>query len=133
LLYSYFFSRLGFKGMLWSGLLILFSCLVVALLDTDFMHYWLALVLLGIGWNFLYLTGTNLLVYGYQPEERFRVQSTNDFLVFTIQALVSFSSGWLVVQWQWQGLQLACVPLLILFMVMLARTDFATLTPAKSS
>jgi MFS family permease len=133
LLYSYLFSRLGFKGMLWSGLVILFSCLVVALLDTDFMHYWLALVLLGIGWNFLYLTGTNLLVYGYQPEERFRVQSTNDFLVFTIQALVSFSSGWLVVQWQWQGLQLACLPLLILFMVMLARTDFATLTPAKSS
>jgi MFS family permease len=133
LLYSYFFSRLGFKGMLWSGLLILFACLVVALLDTDFMHYWLALVLLGIGWNFLYLTGTNLLVYGYRPEERFRVQSTNDFLVFTIQALVSFSSGWLVVQWQWQGLQLACVPLLILFMVMLARTDFATLTAAKPS
>jgi MFS family permease len=133
LLYSYLFSRLGFKGMLWSGLLIFFACLVVALLNTDFMHYWLALVLLGIGWNFLYLTGTNLLVYGYRPEERFRVQSTNDFLVFTIQALVSFSSGWLVVQWQWQGLQLACVPLLILFMVMLARTDFATLTPAKSS
>jgi len=133
LFYSYLFDRLNFKGMLWSGLLIFFTCLVVALLNTDFIHYWLALVLLGIGWNFLYLTGTNLLAYGYQPEERFRVQSTNDFLVFTIQALVSFSSGWLMYQWQWNGLLLACVPLLLVFMVLLARTDFATLTPAKSS
>ena len=133
LLYGSLFAFLGFRGMLWSGLLIFFACLVVALLNTDFIHYWLALVLLGIGWNFLFLTGTNLLSYGYQPEERFRVQSTNDFLVFTIQALVSFSSGWLMYQWQWHGLLLACVPLLLVFMVLLARTDFATLTPASSS
>jgi MFS family permease len=132
LAYSFLFDRLGFRGMLWSGLLIFFACLAVALVNTDFMHYWLALVLLGVGWNFLYLTGTNLLVYGYQPEERFRVQSTNDFLVFTIQALVSFSSGWLLYQWQWHGLQWACLPLLLIFMVHLARTDFGTLTGIKS-
>jgi len=133
LFYGSLFAVLGFRGMLWSGLIIFFACLVVALLNTDFIHYWLALVLLGIGWNFLFLTGTNLLSYGYQPEERFRVQSTNDFLVFSIQALVSFSSGWLMYQWQWHGLLLACVPLLIVFMVLLARTDFATLTHARSS
>lgn len=132
LVFSSLCARFGFKGMLWTGVLIYFGCLLVALINTDLMHYWLALVLLGVGWNFLFLSGTNLLSYGYEPEERFRVQSANDFLVFTVQALVSLSSGWLLFHWQWHGLLWACVPLLILFMVQLARTDFVALTREKS-
>jgi len=128
--FGFLFSRLEFKGMMWIGVVILFSCLLVALLGTQLLNYWLSLVLLGVGWNFLFLSGTNLLPYGYRSEERFRVQSSNDFMVFSVQALVSLSSGWLLFQWQWKGLLWACVPLMLAFMVLLARVDFATLTAA---
>jgi hypothetical protein len=76
-------------------------------------------VLLGIGWNFLFLSGTNLLPHGYRPEERFRVQSVNDFLVFSVQALVSLGSGWLLYHWQWNGIVYACVPLVLAFVLLL--------------
>lgn len=133
LVYGALFARLGFKGMMWTGVVILFGCLLVALLDTQLMNYWLALSLLGVGWNFMFLSGTNLLPYGYRPEERFRVQSSNDFMVFSVQALVSLSSGWLLFQWQWQGLLWVCVPLLLAYLTLLARVDFKTLTLPASA
>ncbi len=119
LFFSWFFARLGFKGMFWTGILIYILCLSVALIDTQLLNYWVSLVLLGIGWNFLFLSGTNLLPQGYQPEERFRVQSMNDFLVFSVQATVALSSGWFLAQLGWQGLLLSCIPLLLTFTVML--------------
>ena len=123
LAYGYLSGRLGLRGMLWAGVLTLFASLAAALSGESVGHYWLALVLLGVGWNFLFLSGTNLLPHGYRAEERFRVQSVNDFLVFTVQALVALSSGWLMYRWQWHGLLWACVPLLIAYMVLLGRVD----------
>jgi hypothetical protein len=77
------------------------------------LHYWVALVLLGVGWNFLFLSGTNLLPRGYAPAERFRVQSLNDFLIFSVQAAVSLGSGWALLQVGWNGvLWLAAVPVI---------------------
>jgi len=121
LLYGALFSRLGFKGLLWAGVAVYLLCLVIAAIDTQFLNYWFALVLLGIGWNFLFLSGTNLLPFGYRTEERFRVQSTNDFLVFSVQALASLGSGWLLYRWQWQGIIYCCIPL-VLFFAFLLRT-----------
>jgi MFS family permease len=123
LIYASMFSRLGFKGMLWSGVLVFAICIVVALINTQFIHYWLALILLGIGWNFLFLSGTNLLPYGYEHRERFRVQSSNDFLVFSIQAIASLSSGWVLYQWGWTGLLWACVPMVVAFALLLLFTQ----------
>ncbi len=119
LAFAWLFSKFRFRGMLWSGVLIYLVCLGVALINTHFIHYWLSLVLLGIGWNFLFLSGTNLLPYGYRPEERFRVQSVNDFLVFSIQAIAALSSGWFLYQWQWQGLLWAAVPMTLGFALLL--------------
>ena len=121
LVYGSLCAWLGFMRMLWTGVVILFTCLVVALIDTQLLHYWLALILLGVGWNFLFLTGTNLLPRGYRPEEKFRVQSSNDFVVFSVQALVALSSGFLLHRWQWHGLLWACLPLLLFFMLFLGR------------
>ena len=112
LVFAWLAAKIGFKGMLWTGVAVYVACLGIAALNTDFLNYWLALILLGIGWNFLFLSGTNLLPRGYRPEERFRVQSANDFLVFSIQAVASLSSGWFLFHWQWEGVLLACVPLL---------------------
>ncbi len=119
MLFGWLFARLGFFGMFWTGTLIFALCLGVALLGNQLLNYWLSLVLLGIGWNFLFLAGTNLLPQGYRPEERFRVQSMNDFLVFTVQATVALSAGWFVAQLGWQGLLWSCVPLLLVFVVLL--------------
>jgi MFS family permease len=119
LLYAGLHGRWGYRGLLWCGVLIYALCLLIAALNTDFLNYWSALVLLGIGWNFLFLSGTNLLPHGYRPEERFRVQSVNDFLVFSVQALVSLGSGWLLYHWQWNGIVYACVPLVLAFVLLL--------------
>jgi len=121
LLYATLFARLGFRGMLWAGIGVYLACLVIALIDTDFLHYWVALVLLGVGWNFLFLSGTNLLSHGYRPEERFRVQSVNDFLVFSVQAIASLGSGWLLYHWGWEGVVYVCVPAVVAFGVFLWR------------
>ena len=122
-------ARLGLKGMLWAGTGVYAACLVLAFLDTQLFNYWTALAMLGIGWNFLFLSGTNLLPLGYHPEERFRAQAGNDFLVFGVQAAVTLSSGWLLVTWHWEGLLWTCVPLLLVFTVLLLRVNPPELKP----
>lgn len=122
LVFAWLCARIGYRGMLWSGVAAYAVCLGIAALDTSFLNYWLALILLGIGWNFLFLSGTNLLPMGYRREERFRVQSANDFLVFSIQAIASLSSGWFLYHWRWEGVLLACAPLIAGFCFFLWRT-----------
>lgn len=115
LIYPWLYSKMGYKGMLWAGVAALLSCLIIGSINTQFIHYWLTMVILGIGWNFLFLSGTNLLRYGYRDEERFKVQSFNDFLVFSIQATASLSSGWFLYHWGWQGVLYASIPLVLVF------------------
>ena len=115
LVYAWLLGKFGFRGMLWTGVIAYLACLGIALVNTELIHYWFSLVLLGVGWNFLFLSGTNLLPHGYRKEERFRVQSVNDFLVFSIQAVAALSSGWFLFQWQWQGLLWAGVPMTLGF------------------
>jgi MFS family permease len=74
------------------------------------MHFWWALFLLGIGWNFLYIGGTSLLTETYRPEERAKVQGSNDFMVFGVQALSSVSAGALVLGGGWTTLNLYAIP-----------------------
>jgi len=133
LIYGSLLDRLGVRTMLWLGLAALLASLGTALVGVKFVNYWLALMLLGLGWNFLYLTGTNLLPLGYRPEDRFRVQSANDFIVFTVQALVSLGSGWFLFNWHWQGLLWTCVTMLAGFMIFLTRVNFAAMPAGRKS
>ncbi|MBT8070384.1 MAG: MFS transporter [Gammaproteobacteria bacterium] len=122
LVYPWLFSKLGFKGMMWSGVAAYIACLLIGSINTEFIHYWLTMVILGVGWNFLFLSGTNLLRYGYSNEERFKVQSFNDFLVFSIQGLASLSSGWFLFHWGWQSVISASLPLVLVFILLAAFT-----------
>ena len=115
LVYPWLYSKMGYKGLMWAGVAALLLCLLIGSINTDFIHYWLTMVILGVGWNFLFLSGTNLLRYGYRDEERFKVQSFNDFLVFSIQGLASLSSGWFLYHFGWQGVLFASVPLVLVF------------------
>ena len=115
-------SRFGFQRIMLAGMTALISCLGIAYAAPAFLNFWLALVLLGVGWNFLFVSGTSLLPKGYTSGERFKVQSTNDFFVFSIQAASSLSSGWFLHHWKWQGVILACVPAIGLLAIILLLT-----------
>ena len=115
LVYPWFYSKLGYKGMMWAGVVAYLVCLLIGYINTEFIHFWLTMVILGIGWNFLFLSGTNLLRYGYHEAERYKVQSFNDFLVFSIQGVASLSSGWFLYHWGWRGVLTASVPMVLLF------------------
>ncbi len=77
-------------------------------------HYWIGLVLLGVGWNLLFTAGTALLATHYTGVERHRAQGINDFIVFTSQACVSLLAGLAVLQLGWQWTNLSVLPLLAL-------------------
>lgn len=113
---SFFSGKLvdvfGAQKIMWAGLLIYAACMVVALAGQDLMHYWLGLVLLGLGWNFLFVAGTALLSQSYRHEERFKVQGLNDFVVFGSQAVAALSSGVVIYSFGWDMLILIALPLL---------------------
>src|SRR3546814_3907164 len=78
------------------------------------MNFQIALRLLGIGWNFMYIGGTTLLTEAYRPAERNKTQALNDFLVFGTVALASLSSGKLLFQWGWDTVPAAAVPFILM-------------------
>ncbi|MDG2394760.1 MFS transporter [Candidatus Thioglobus sp.] len=105
---------LGLGKMMLIGVLIYFICIALAYSGHALHNYWMALVLLGLGWNFLFIGGTSLLPQAYNDNEKFKVQSLNDFLIFGIQALASLSAGWFVFNIGWDLVLLSVLPLLIL-------------------
>ena len=106
-------ARFGVVRMLVAGLLVYALCIAIGMSGQGLHHYRAALILLGVGWNLLFVGGTALLPQSYQPAERFRVQAANDFMVFGVQALASLSAGWILYQWGWRIMLAVCVPLLM--------------------
>nr|CAA6828904.1 MAG: putative membrane protein [uncultured Thiotrichaceae bacterium] len=110
-------KRFGVQPIIFTGLLMLAACGVVALMDIALMNFYVALILLGLGWNFGFIGATTLLASVIKPEERARIQGFNDFCVFGLVAFASFSSGGLL-NWQgWDAVQLAMPPFLLMAMV----------------
>lgn len=100
-------SRLGTSKIIYLGLFAYVATILIALTGSEWLNYWAALVLLGIGWNFLFVGGTVLLAQSYQPNERFKVQGLNEFLVFGCQATAALSAGVFLNLIDWHGLLLA--------------------------
>lgn len=104
----------GIPLLMATGLVAYLGCIALAASGISFHHYLGALLLLGVGWNFLFVGGTSLLPEGYQPAERFRVQGLNDIMVFGSQATAALTAG-AVLSWVgWGGLVFVAVPLLVL-------------------
>ncbi|MBA6384228.1 MFS transporter [Colwellia sp. BRX10-6] len=111
-------KRIGLKSLMLIGTVIYALVAVVALSGEQVMHYWWALILLGIGWNFLFLTGTTLLPQSYKPSERHKVQAINDFIIFGLQATASLLAGWVLFKAGWHTVVLTSMPFIaILFAV----------------
>ncbi|MCF8177634.1 MAG: MFS transporter [Sulfuritalea sp.] len=97
-------KRFGVLKILNIGAVLMFMCIGIALSGVTLMHFWWALVLLGVGWNFLFIGGTTLLTETYRPEEKAKVQGSNDFIVLGVQGVTSLSSGVLVTSTGWATL-----------------------------
>jgi MFS family permease len=106
-------ARFGAERMVAAGLLLLIGCAVVALSGVSIAHFWLALILLGLGWNFGFIGGTTLVTRTYRPEEKEKVQALNDFLVFGVVALASFSSGEMLMVAGWNALNMFVLPVAV--------------------
>ncbi|HEX6928536.1 MAG TPA: MFS transporter [Gammaproteobacteria bacterium] len=123
--------RFGEARLLLAGIVILIGCVIAASMGHDVMHYGAALILLGIGWNFLFVGGTTLLTHTYRASERFRVQAANDFLVFTVTAASSLASGAAIHAAGWNLLLLGVLPpLVVLFVVVVAGMRRLAVAPA---
>lgn len=128
LLSGYLIRQLGHWWVILMGFAVLVVSILVSWFDASFVHFWGGLVLLGIGWNFLFVAGTALLAGCYQPSEATRVQGMNDALVFGLQAFGALASGAVVLLLGWQGLLLTTLPLLLLLLVVLIRVRPSHLT-----
>jgi MFS family permease len=107
--------RFGVLRVMLGGLFALLACAMLALVSQVFLEFWGALVLLGVGWNFLFVGATVLLTRSYRLAERFKAQAVNDFSIFSIQALASLSAGTLLFLAGWQLMSLVVlVPLILL-------------------
>jgi predicted MFS family arabinose efflux permease len=107
-------ARLGIARMMIAGISCMLACIVVAAaLGHAFAHYFSGLVLLGVGWNLLFVAATTLLTRTYAPAERFRAQGFNDFSTFTLQAIASLAAGAAISSIGWLNVNLVCIPLLL--------------------
>lgn len=109
---SWLIRRFGPERLLMLGLLIYALMIIAGLSGHGVSHYTLSLILLGVGWNFLFVSGTTLLPRAYLDSERFRVQAVNEFLVFGAQALATLGAAWLLFRFSWEILLYATVPAL---------------------
>lgn len=103
--------RAGVLPVMFAGALLNFAAIGIALSGIAVAQFWWSLVILGVGWNFLYLGGTMLLTQTYRPEERARAQGTNEQAIFIMMAIASLSSGLTVTTAGWERVNLFALPL----------------------
>ena len=107
-------TRFGAPRVVTAGLALTAASAAVGLTGVDAGHFWLTLILLGLGWNLGFVGASALVLECHRPEERTRVQSLNDFIVFGTMALGSFLSGGLLTSYGWDTvLRLSFVPLAV--------------------
>jgi MFS family permease len=103
-------ARFGVLRIMFSGVLILAGHVIMTLTGTGLGSFATALVLLGVGWNFLYVGGTTLLTTTYTSPERGRAQATNDMTIFAVGLACSFGAAALLQEFGWQNLNILLLP-----------------------
>lgn len=104
--------RYGVLTIMGLGIVLLAGHVAIALSGIEFLHFLSGLILLGVGWNFLFIGGTALLTETYRPTERAKTQAAHDFLMFGAVSLASFSAGGLLNAWGWESVNLTVLPFL---------------------
>ena len=123
LITGHLIKRFGYSNIIYTGVLFYIVTIILSLFQQTFTNYMVALIFLGLGWNFLFISGTSLVVLTYKEEEKFRVQGINDLIVFSTMALASLSAGILLSLTSWRTMNLMCIPLLVLIVYSTFRAD----------
>jgi len=110
---GFIIRKTGELNVILAGVLLGFACVVFNLMGTTVFHFWLALVFLGLSWNFMFVGATSLLTQAYHRAERFKVQAFNDFVIFSVVAFASLSAGYLQYNFGWRSVNMGVVPLLL--------------------
>ena len=123
LITGHLIKKFGHSNIMYIGVLFLIVMIILSLFEQTYANYMVALIFLGFGWNFLFISGTSLVVLTYKEEEKFRAQGINDLIVFTIMALASLSAGILLSLTSWKTMNLICIPFLVLIVYSTFRAD----------
>ncbi len=105
-------KRFGLATIMLAGVALNVACVVIALAGVEVMHFWLAMLLLGVGWNFMFIGATSLLTETHTPAERAKVQGMNDAAIFVTMVASSFSSGALFSLQGWEAMNRWALPVL---------------------
>ena len=119
-------ARFGKMQIIGSGFIILALCAIVALQGISVAHFWIALVLLGVGWNFGFIGATALLTESYRPEEKSRAQGANDLILFSCVAFASLMSGQVLNSVGWDVLNWIVFPIVMVCLLSLLWLDLTT-------
>ncbi|MDH2436278.1 MFS transporter [Pokkaliibacter sp. MBI-7] len=119
-------DRYGVLPMMMFGALFLLAAVCLNLQGQAIVHFTAALVLLGIGWNLMFIGATRYLTECYRPEEKARAQACNEFLVFSVVAVASLASGWLQNTLGWYGVNVWMIPFLIVGLLILSLIQWST-------
>ena len=112
--------RFGVRAMMVVGLTLIVAAATTDLLGIALWNFWVGLSLLGIGWNFAFISATTLVTECHDPHERNKVQAFNDFLIFGTMAIGSFSSGALLARYGWTAVNEVVYPVIFIAALLLA-------------
>jgi len=123
LITGHLIKKFGHSNIIYIGVLFFIVMIILSLFEQTFANYMVALIFLGLGWNFLFISGTSLVVLTYKEEVKFRVQGINDLIVFSTMALASLSAGIMLSLTSWKTMNLICIPFLVLIVYSTFRAD----------
>jgi MFS family permease len=115
--------KFGNSKIMYAGVFLFSITILISFFEQNFINYLIALVFLGFGWNFLFISGTSLLVLSYRENEKFKAQGFNDLIVYSIQATASLSAGVFLTLTSWKTLNLICIIFLIIIALSTLRAD----------
>jgi MFS family permease len=118
-------ARFGAPRIVGLGLSLEGAAAMIGLSGITAMHFWATLIVLGVGWNFAFVGASALVLETHRPQERNKVQAFNDFLVFGMMAVGSFSSGQLLAHYGWSAVNLVVFPPVLLGLAVLSFASFA--------
>jgi MFS family permease len=113
----------GHSKIMYGGVALFSITILISFFEQNFTNYLMALIFLGFGWNFLFISGTSLLVLSYRENEKFKAQGFNDLIVYSIQAIASLSAGVFLTLTSWKTMNLVCIIFLVLIIISTLRAD----------
>ena len=118
---GFIIMKLGSRKVMMIGVLIYIVSISFAIIGQTFQHFWMSLFLCGLGWNFLYVGGSDVIAKSALPEERAKVQGVTDFIIFSFVAIGSFLAGVLHTKIGWEIMMFyTSIPIIILLISIMA-------------